>query len=145
MKKKMYTKGKKISLISGTGTFLEFSITAVMLTFVLLIIISIFMKRYAIENFDLYTNQIARDIVVCESLDEAQKLAQKEADEFFSRTNNIDRDSIIIEVEYTVGSPEEWKKGNYITVDIRGKICSLGMFISNDYSSSIIMMIEKDG
>ena len=98
MKEKNGYKRNKTSLMNGTGTFLEFSIAAVMLTFVLLIIISIFMKRYAIENFDLYTNQIARDIVVCESLNEAQKLAQKEADEFFSRTNNIDRDSIIARI-----------------------------------------------
>ena len=123
---------------------MEFSIVSVMLTTILLMIVNIFIKRYAIENFELYSDQIARDIVVCESLDAAKELAKNEAEVFFGRTANIELKSLMVDVDYTMGSDREWKKGNYITLTIAGNINGFNMFVGNTYTTDTMMMIEKD-
>lgn len=133
---------KKVNLETGTS-LLEFSITGLFLTFILLALVNIFMKRYAMENFELYTSQIAREIVVCESLEEAQKMAKDLADIYFPMTTNIDSDSLKIYVDYTIGSPTEWKKGSYIDVCVSGTIYSFNMFLPSEYESEIMVMVEK--
>ena len=129
----------------GSGTFLEYTITSVMLTGILIIMVSIFIKRYSIENFELYSDQIARDIVTCTSLEEAQELAEEEAETFFSEISTIKDDDINVFVEYAAGSPEEWRKGNFIVLYIEGTINPLIATGTTNYYTRTLMMIEKNG
>lgn len=135
---------KKIDFKKGGGTFLEFSITAVFLTSILIMIVNIFIRRYAIENFELYTTQISRDIVVCSSLDEAQTKAEKEAENLFKDNSNIDYSTLTVEVEYALGSEERWKKGNYIVLTITGDVTGHSDYLPTKYESSNMVMIEKN-
>lgn len=136
---------KRIDFKRGAGTFLEYSITGVMLTVILLMIVGIFIKRYSIENFNLYSNQIARDIVTCTSIEEARQRAEDEAQMYFSNIDTIDMSTLKISVEYSLGSDAEWEKGNYITLYIEGYINSATILTSSYYNTSTMVMIENDG
>lgn len=131
-------------LYKGSGTFLEYTITSVILTLILIIMVSIFIKRFSIENFELYSAQIARDIVTCTSLEEAQELAEEEAETFFSEISTIREDDINVFVEYAPGSPEEWRKGNFIVLYIEGKINPLVAMGTTNYNTRTLVMIEKN-
>lgn len=135
----------KINFKKGAGTFLEFSITGVMLTWILLMIVGLFMKRYSIEDFELYSEQISREVVVCESLEDARQLAEDRKQELFSQISTIDENSVTISVDYAPGSPQEWKKGNFLVIYVTGHINSTLMITETNYSTRIMVMIENNG
>lgn len=135
---------KKINFRKGAATFLEFTITATFLTFIVLLIVSLYIKRQTIQKIDLYTDQIARDIVTCTSLEEAQEIAEKKKEEYFSKISHIDISNIQVSVGYAIGSPEEWRRGNYITVIVYGKIKPTLSIGETKYSTRVLKMIEHN-
>lgn len=128
----------------GTGTFVEYTITSVFLMWLLLMIVGIFMKRYTIENFDLYTDRIAREIVVCDSLSAAETLARDKADEYFDDLSLVDANQLIVSLDYTIGSDTDWHKGSFITLTIHGKVKSAMLITDTDYEASVMVMIEHN-
>lgn len=135
---------KRISFCKGSATFLEFIMTSVFLTVLLLIIVSAFMKYYTIQDFDLYVSKIARDVVTCSSMEEAEELAWQEANELFQDLSFFDRSSMTVSVMYVPGSGEEWKKGNFINVTVTGYINAMGSLTGSYHESNIMMMIEHN-
>lgn len=131
-------------LKKGTGTFLEYVITSVFLMYFLLLIVGLFMKRYTIEKFDLYTNKIAREIVVCDSLESARQSAQTKMEDYFEEISLINPSEISVSVDYALGSNADWHKGNFITLTIYGKIKSAIMITDTDYEVSVMVMIEHN-
>lgn len=132
-----------MTLKRGSGTFLEFSITAVMLTSILLMIVNLFIKRYAIEDFELVANQISRDIVVCSSIEQAKEKADKEAQSLADMVSHVNY--LETEVNFAPGSDEEWKKGNYILIKLKGVIAGYSRFVPSEYVTERLVMIENDG
>lgn len=128
----------------GTGTFLEFSITSVMLLWMFLMFVGIFIKRYTIENFDLYTDRISREIVVCDSLEDAESKARSKAYEYFQELSYVDIQNLNISVDYQIGSDQSWHKGSFVTLTISAPIKSAILIDSTRYEASVMVMIEHN-
>lgn len=123
------------------STFLEYTTTGVLLTFLILIIVSLFMKRYTLERCDFMADTIARDIVFCDNLSDAQ--AKAEADLL---TYNIPfTKNMTVMVTYAAGSKTEWKKGCYISIVFECKIVSFLNATETWHRTEILKMIEKSG
>lgn len=137
---------QRIKWKRGGGTFLEFSITGVFLTTILILAIELFYRHYYINNFDLCVNQVARDIVVCDSLEDAKKLAKKNAKEYFEAVDGLSKDDIErVDVYYAAGSNQIWEKGSFIEVYVEGKIGGIGGNIGKKkkHQAIVMMMIER--
>lgn len=128
---------KKINFKKG-ATFLEFSICIVFLMILLILVLSIFIRRYLCEKCDLYADTMARGIVVCETMDDANLYIESHP-EFFDEDYIED---VTITIDYLIGSSPEWKKGNYITITYICKINSVFGGIS-EYTITITRMIEN--
>lgn len=130
---------KKINFKKG-ATFLEFSVCIVFLMLLLIIVLSIFIRRYISEKCDLYADTMARGIVVCESMDDANLYISSHQDLF-----DYDYiEDVTITIDYLIGSEQEWKKGNYISITYICKIDSVFGGIS-EYTITITRMIENEG
>lgn len=125
----------------GSGTFLEFSIVSLMMTCILIFIVHLFSTNSTIADIDLYSSQIARDVVVCSSMEEARAMAETEAEGFLSSVV----ENLVVTVSYYAGSEQEWKKGNYIVVDIEGYIKGYSQGERDYYQHYSLVMIEKGG
>ena len=133
---------EKIKKVSGT--ILEYSVTSVMILCMVLMLVSLFMKRYTIENFDLYTDRIGREIVVCDSLEAAERKAREKAEDYFDRFTYIDTDRLSVNVYYQIGADQSWHKGSFIVLTISGPIKSVLMIGETRYESSVTVMIEHN-
>lgn len=139
MIKRIERKFKKISWTKG-ATFLEFAVVGVMLLSILLIVIGLFIKKFTVERCDMYADAIARDVITCESMEDAVNKANEELTYFdipFVEEMNVT-------VGYAVGSETNWKKGNYIVLSFSGKISSVITLTETDYICDVFKMIENN-
>ena len=131
---------KKIDFRKGGASLLELSITTVLLASLLLIIVGLFTKKYTTENVNLLADQMARKIVVCSSLDEAEQYIDDNKDVF-----DMDFvEDMEIYIDYVPGGEEVWKKGNFINITFHGKINSISAFTDTTYNVTITKMIEHN-
>ncbi len=137
----MFTEFKKW-LRKGIGEFVGFSFSALILTSILVIIIGAVTLQDAQQYMNAVNRQLARDIIVCEDLDDAKKTAQKNAEEYMKAKPAIR--SVRAEVDYVPGTEEkEWKKGNFVNIILTCRITSISPFTTGVYDSMVMMMIER--
>ncbi len=135
-------KKKKTDFRKGGGTFLEFSVTSLFLITFLMVIVGLFIKRYTIENINLAADQLARDVVVCESFSDAEIVIEERKQIFLDLTYVTDID---IQMDYMLGGNAEWHKGNYIQISYYVKLDSTLTLNESDYYTVITKMIENSG
>ena len=131
----------KRKLQKGSGEFIGFSISMVGLCSFLVFFIGFylfFQTTLAMENA---ANLVGRDVVVCESLEEAEELAQDGAETLLSGYQGLE--NIRAYVDYTPGSDEEWKKGNFITVTIMADMTFSVPMVDSTKTVTNVVMIER--
>ena len=127
---------------SGAGEFIGFSFSALILTSILIIIIGAVTLQDALQYMNAVNRQLARDIIVCEDLEDAQKTAQSNAEAYMKNKPSIR--SVKTEVCYVPGTEEEeWKKGNFVNITLTCRITSISPFTTGVYDSMVMMMIER--
>lgn len=120
---------------------LEAIFTIPTLLFLLLFIVGMFIRQYTVRNVDLYTEYIARTLVVCESMEDAETKAEDLIDQMeLSYLSELE-----VSIDYLPGSQTTWRKGNYIQIVFHGKLNSVLLFGEKDYDTMITKMIEKNG
>ena len=138
--KRLISKIKSINFRQG-ASFLEIGTTIAMLLYLLLTVVGIFIKRYTVEQLSLRADQMARKVVVCESIDDAEKTIEDNKDVFtdLAFVNDID-----ITVDYVPGGDASWKKGNYININYSADVDSITVLTKTHYNSRLTKMIEND-
>ena len=119
---------------------LEAAFTLPVLLILLLFIIGLFIRQFQKRNVDLYAEYIARSLVVCSSMEDAQG----KADELAGNTELSYLTDFHVQVDYLPGSRTEWRKGNYIQISFTGKLTSILLFGEKEYQTSISKMVEKN-
>ena len=132
----------KIDFRRGGASFLEFMVCGVFLITLLLLIVGLFIKRYTIENINLAADQLSRDIIVCESYDDAEDLIDDRKQIFLDMSYVKDID---IQMDYMLGGNAEWKKGNYIQISYSVTLDSALTIGETSYYTIITKMIENSG
>lgn len=126
----------------GGGEFIGFAIGMIFLCGILVAIINIFFVARTSNQLENSVDLIARKLVTEESLEDAQKSAQKYAEAVLKDYMVvIKKDSVKAEVSYTPGSDKEWKKGNFINVYITVELVPS----HKKRTVSAMVMIERDG
>ena len=126
----------------GIGEFVGFSFSALIITSILIIIIGAVTLHNAQQYMNAVARQLARDIIVCEDLEDAQKTAQRNAEAYVKYKPAIR--SVRTEVSYIPGTEEEeWKKGNFVTITLTCRISSISPFTTGVYDDMVTMMIER--
>ena len=97
-----------------------------------------------IQEADQALSYISREIAICESLSDANEKAEEILNAYFHGSDTMPKDEIKISVDYTPGSDQEWKKGNYITIVLSIKIQNTDPFSSGIRETSNMVMIERD-
>ncbi len=128
----------------GAGTFIGYTIAAIGLTYFLILIIGFSILNNAYEGMEDAAFLIGRDVVTCESLEEAQEKAQDEAKTLLGHYGCLKKDSIIAYVEYAPGSEEKWMKGNFIKIYLEAKVKTNEPITSGTKSCSSMFMIERN-
>lgn len=144
---------------------LAFAFTSVFLTLLLLLSVGCLILFHSYQIMDETVIRIGRDLVVCESMENAQKLADKEAKEMLD--NYFVLSDATAHVTYTFvsasgstgstgttgtagtaatgNSQNGWVRGNFITVSVSAKVHSTTPFTSGYRNSQTVMMIERNG
>lgn len=137
--KKNKKKLHKIDFTKG-ASFLEIGITMFMLLYLLLMVVGIFIKRYTVEQLNLRADEMSRKIIVCTSMDDAEKLAEDNIEIFdlpFVENMKID-------IDYVPGGDASWNKGNYINIYYTADVNSVTVLTKTKYNSRIVKMIENN-
>lgn len=140
---------------------LAFAFTSVFLTLLLLLSVGCLILFHSYQIMDETVIQIGRDLVVCQSMEEAQKLADKEAKEMLN--DYFVLSDATAHVSYTFvstsdstgstgttgtaggSSQSNWVRGNFITISVSAKVHSTTPFTSGYRNSQTVMMIERNG
>lgn len=133
---------RKPNMRRGAGEMLSFVITLFLMLYILLLLTGLCITFAVSIQMEHIATEIARDIVVCSSLDEAQEQAQQEArvmerDMMFVKVNSVSAD-----VDYVYASEQEWAKGNYIQLTIHAYVKSTEPMTRGWKSIDNIIMIE---
>lgn len=127
----------------GSGEAIGFGICMTFMTMFLIYLIGFFILTRTTNQMENAANLIARNIVVCDSIEDARVLAQDKAEEYLTDYMSvIYTDSIEAKVEYAAGSDREWEKGNYITLFLTVDIDSHMPVMSGLKTVTVMMMIE---
>lgn len=128
----------------GGGTYIGYAIAMTSFCTILILLIGLFQIARTSTQLEHAADKISRDIVVCESLEEAQILAQEELEAYMEGFMiPIKEDHILAEVYYNPGSDAEWKKGNFINLLLTTEYDSRVPFISGTRTVSAMVMIEQ--
>lgn len=131
---------KQINFRRGGATYFEFAFCGLFLVMILMIMVGLFIKRYTAENLDLAADQLARDIVTCSTIQEAEDTINQRLPVFMSLSYV---DSIDIDVDYVPGSTMEWKKGSFIKITYFAKVDSALLWGDTTYTNTITRMLEN--
>lgn len=127
----------------GSGEAIGFGICMTFMTMFLIYLIGFFILTRTTNQMENAANLIARNIVVCDSIEDARVLAQDKAEEYLTDYMSvISTDSIEAKVEYAAGADREWEKGNYITLFLTVDIDSHMPVMSGLKTVTVMMMIE---
>ena len=138
-------KKKKVDWKKGSGEFIGFTISCVFLSLFLALIIGVTILNNTGEVMENAVSEIGREIVVCESLEEARSQAQSMAEQVLGPYDSIRAETIEADVDYAPGSDTEWKKGNFIKVFLSAELVSSSPATSGVKEVSAMLMIEKNG
>lgn len=135
---------KKAKWEYGGGTFIGYAIAMTSFCTILVLLLGLFQIARTNSQLEHAADKISRDIVVCESLEEARTLAQEELEAYMEGFMiPVKEDHILAEVHYNPGSDEEWKKGNFINLLVTAEYESRVPFISGTRTVTAMVMIEK--
>lgn len=112
--------------------------------FFLILILQVYYQVHGSMIVEQTLVEVSQMTVYCKSLDEAASVTAEEAEERLGHYMDIDPASIRTVVDYTLGSEQEWKKGNFLTITIRADLIS--PFTSRHIScqKDRKMMIERN-
>lgn len=128
----------------GGGTFIGYAIAMTSFCTILVLLLGLFQITRTNTQLEHAADKISRDIVVCESLDEARALAQEELEAYMQGFMiPIKEDHLLAEVYYNPGSEEEWKKGNFINLLLTAEYDYHVPLISGTRTVTAMVMIEK--
>lgn len=125
----------------GSAT-LEAICCCLILLFCLMTALHIYFQVHASMLMDEALVQISHDVVSCTSLDEAQQLAESTAKDRLSSYRDIKSAGLACEVYFAPGGEQEWKKGNFLTVELAAPVES-PFSSAGTYRRRITVMIER--
>lgn len=133
----------------GTGEFIGYAISIMFLTIFYFIIMNALILNNAENVMEECIMNVGREVVICESLDEAKDRAQDAAEYYFPReTKVIDKESIRATVSYAPGydkDKQEWKKGRFIQVTVTADVLGFNEWFHKPKSVRALYMIENGG
>ena len=133
---------RKINFKKGAGEIIAFTVSAVILTSFLLLMIGMFSMDQSIKTMDEVAGTVARDIVVCENLEQAEKKCEKNAKKYLKYEHNLS--NIKTDVKFTDGFPKLWTRGNFVTITITADIHTASPVTNIKHAkTSTIAMIER--
>lgn len=134
-----------------------FAIASVLMTFLLLLAVGCVMLYNSYQVMDQAAMRVSRDLVVCTSMKEAKKTAQKEIKEALKDQWAISKPTA--EVRYTFvrtgkakkkhhtssnSKDSEWQRGQFITLTVRAYFKSTTPFTSGYRSTDVTVMVERN-
>lgn len=128
----------KINFRKGSASY-ELAFTVVLLFFLLLVIIGIFIKRYTVQNLNLLTDELAREVVICDSKDDAEAFVNDNI-HYFNDMSYVENTEIYI--DYLPGGKTDWKKGTFIAISVSADLDSITTLKNTRYYTRVIKMIE---
>ncbi len=129
----------------GDGEYIGFALGMVGICFLIWMLASIFTLCMATSQLEYAVDLISRDIVTCESLEDAMEKARDEAQTYLSMCNVVEENSIDADIYYAPGSSEdhrEWTKGNFVEVSITAKLRLRNPFVDSRRVETALVMIE---
>lgn len=127
----------------GSAT-LEALICSLIVLFFLMLVVHIYFQVHASLVMNVVCADISHDVVSCTSLDEAQQLADDTASDRLRKYKDIDKASLRCDVYYAVGGEQEWKKGNFLTVELSAPLISPFSATGGYYRKRMTVMIERN-
>lgn len=90
-------------------------------------------------------SEIGRQVVTCDSIEEARADAQTIAEYIFEDNHTITPGTVKTKIKFAPGSDQEWKKGNFINIYLSAELVSTTPATSGVKEVSALLMIENDG
>ena len=97
------------------------------------------------QHIETALQAVQRDIVVCESLEDANEVAQKRTDEILGNSSIISDPQAKVELVGIAGDDagtEKWDKGQFAVLSIEADVHGLFSIGKNMHSLDYIFMIE---
>ena len=136
---------KNINWKKGAGEFIGFTIASIGLLSFLIMILGVSLLNNTSEIMENAVSEIGRQVVTCDSIEEARADAQTIAEYIFKDNHTITPGTVKTEIEFAPGSDQEWKKGNFINIYLSAELVSTTPATSGVKEVSALLMIENDG
>lgn len=136
---------KRIKWKKGSST-ISFAVSILGFCIFFIIILHIFTTYLGNDRVQTALQVISRDIVICESKDKAEETAKEEAIKLLEGKMFISDIDVYVTLNQTkVGKAAEWKKGQFATLHITGKIKGLFSNGGLKFDQEYTFMIENKG
>lgn len=133
----------KKHLRKGGGELLGFSIGLVLFLWILSFFVGLIITENALNDMEYAVIMASRKAIVCDSMDNAKEESGKIVQEIMARNHAVS--NIQVDIRYTPGSEQEWKKGNYIDVAVLGEIHTSNPLLNDYRHVKETIMIEHHG
>ena len=132
MKRKIRERARR-----GSGEFIGFSISIIFLLYLFLLVLSFTIYEISSQKIQNVSREVARDAIVCQSLEEARNVVNLEAKTYLGPNKNIKK------VNYSEDVEEKWVKGGLIDVEISATIKTYEPITTKRVHSITTIMIER--
>ena len=129
----------KIDFKKGASEMIGFSIALIIILNIFAYLLSMVVIQDALADMTFAVNTASREAIVCDSMESATQTATDVVNELIQRNGAITETRV--DVRYTPGSEQEWKKGNFIDVAIICKIRVLTPLIDDERHVKQMRMI----
>lgn len=127
----------------GASELIAFAITSTMLVAFLAYLLGAIISSSASQEMDLAVQQISREVVVCDSMAKADRLAKELAEDKLEGKHNLK--NVKAYVNWTNPNISRWEKGVLITITIEAEMTSNYGFSSGMTRTYVNVMIENGG
>jgi len=132
MKRKIRERARR-----GSGEFIGFSISIIFLLYLFLLVLSFTIYEISSQKIQNVSREVARDAIVCQSLEEARNVVNLEAKTYLGPNKNSTK------VNYSEDVEEKWVKGGLIDVEISATIKTYEPITTKRVHSITTIMIER--
>lgn len=130
---------KKTKWTRGTGEFIGFTVIALCITYMVIILASFLQLQFSLSQLSRALAVAGRSAAVCASKEDAKKQALKVVQ---SSVTSANIDSLEVEVEYA-GDRRVWEPGAYLTVTVSGNVHTLEPVTSGVRSKKMLVSVEN--
>lgn len=128
----------------GAGEMVSFSVCILIVLALFLTTLSMIIYGVTMGSLDDMATRATRAAIVEKSYKDAEKKAEKYCEAYMKSGISGSMSSLKVTAKPASAKDKEWKKGNFLNLEVSVHINTISPFVSGEKKVSTIMMIEHN-